>query len=92
MSNAIAEEKPQDYYFQVNADESDVDYSVYICIVEKTFYDENQCLNDQTPQIAHILPSDFEELGDSVWGSERPVESVFEDLKERGFEAKALHF
>lgn len=75
--------KPSDFYFAVFSEDRDCSH---VLIVSKEFWNANECIDDQTPAISHLLPQDFEEATDSTWVVERFVDEVRSDLLALGFE------
>ena len=73
--------KPSDYYFQARDDGE----GSHIRIVAKVFFNENNCCDDQTPKIDHLLPKDFFKIKNSTWECKRRIKEINKDLIKRGF-------
>lgn len=61
-------------------------------IVEKSFWDQNQCLNadDTDPFFENNLPDGFYELSESIYEYDGEIEEAKAALIAAGFEEKAL--
>lgn len=77
--------QPSDFYFHVSDDYNEPGFTI-ISIVPKVFFEKEKCMWDQSMYLKNILPEDFGEEMESVWGCERNIEEVRKDLFARGFE------
>lgn len=76
--------QPSDFYFRTD----EYDGCAMTTIVAKVFFDKEQCVDDQTANIDHLLPEDFYEIMEATWECDRSVDDVRKDLIARGFEEK----
>lgn len=85
--NLCKSSKPSDFYFYVGPlapGEDNENYS-FIHIIPKIFFDTYNHMWDQSMDIDHILPEDFGEEMECIWGCKRSIEKIKADLIERGF-------
>lgn len=62
LNDFFQKSHPSDFYFKVD----EYDGFSYTVIVAKVFFDNNNCVDDQTPRIEHLLPDDFCEAMEST--------------------------
>ena len=81
---------PADFYFAVSNslsfDPEENDAFTFIALVPKVYFNKEGCMWDQSMNLDHILPEDFGEEMESIWGTSRNIEDVRKDMLARGFE------
>jgi hypothetical protein len=85
FANLCKSSKPSDFYFHLAINKDEPDF-VDISIVPKSYFRKHHHCVDDNVNLDHILPDDVEELMESAWSSDRPIEDLRKDFLERGFE------
>ena len=83
--------EPNECYFGLSApnEEDDGDNTVIVVIVNKSFWMEENCLNDQFGYHSFdkgVVPEEFQEVMEATWETELNVNEAKELLIKAGFE------